>query len=69
MNTPGDGFVASFDGPVRVIRCAQGVIEANGNLCLQIGARLDPTPWGSIGPSGSTERTRMAWSDGRFQLL
>jgi class 3 adenylate cyclase len=27
INTTGDGFVASFDGPVRAIRCAQSIVE------------------------------------------
>jgi class 3 adenylate cyclase len=28
INTTGDGFVVSFDGPARGIRCAQAMIEA-----------------------------------------
>jgi class 3 adenylate cyclase len=28
INTTGDGFVVSFDGPARAIRCAQGINEA-----------------------------------------
>ena len=27
VNTTGDGFVASFDGPARAIRCAQSIID------------------------------------------
>lgn len=40
INTTGDGFVASFDGPVRAIRCAQGIIEATGKLGVQLRAGL-----------------------------
>ena len=28
VNTTGDGFVISFDGPARAVRCAQAIIEA-----------------------------------------
>jgi len=40
INTTGDGFVASFDGPARAIRCAQGIIEATGKLGVQVRAGL-----------------------------
>ena len=36
INTTGDGFVASFDGPARAIRCAQAVIEATETLGLDL---------------------------------
>jgi class 3 adenylate cyclase len=32
----GDGFVASFDGPARAIRCAQAIVEATGKLGVQL---------------------------------
>jgi class 3 adenylate cyclase len=32
INTTGDGFVASFDGPARAIRCALAINEAIGKL-------------------------------------
>jgi class 3 adenylate cyclase len=35
INTTGDGFVASFDGPARAIRCAQAIIEANRTLGIE----------------------------------
>jgi class 3 adenylate cyclase len=28
VNTAGDGFFATFDGPARAVRCAQAIIEA-----------------------------------------
>ena len=40
INTTGDGFVASFDGPARAIRCAQAIIEAAGRLGLEVRAGL-----------------------------
>lgn len=36
INTTGDGFVVSFDGPARAIRCAQAMTEAVDKLGLQV---------------------------------
>ena len=36
INTTGDGFVASFDGPARAIRCAQAITEATGRLGIEL---------------------------------
>ena len=36
----GDGFLATFDGPARAIRCAASVAEAMGTLGLQVRAGL-----------------------------
>ena len=36
IQTTGDGFVASFDGPARAVRCAQAVIETTGKLGLEV---------------------------------
>ena len=36
VNTTGDGFVASFDGPARAIRCAEAVIQATDTLGLEL---------------------------------
>src|SRR5918999_676809 len=36
----GDGFLATFDGPARAIRCAASISEAMGSLGLQIRAGL-----------------------------
>jgi len=36
INTTGDGFVASFDGPARAIRCAQEISEATGGLGIEL---------------------------------
>jgi class 3 adenylate cyclase len=36
INTTGDGFVASFDGPARAIRCAQAIIEGASRLGIEL---------------------------------
>jgi class 3 adenylate cyclase len=36
INTTGDGFVASFDGPARAIRCSQAMVEATGALGVEL---------------------------------
>jgi class 3 adenylate cyclase len=36
----GDGFLATFDGPARAIRCAASVAEAMGSLGIQVRAGL-----------------------------
>jgi class 3 adenylate cyclase len=40
MDTAGDGFFASFDGPARAVRCALAIVEALGPLELEIRAGL-----------------------------
>jgi class 3 adenylate cyclase len=36
INTTGDGFVVSFDGPARGIRCAQAITESLATIALQV---------------------------------
>ncbi len=36
INTTGDGFVASFDGPARAIRCARDITEATAKLGIEL---------------------------------
>lgn len=36
INTTGDGFVASFDGPARAVRCARAMIETTGKLGIEL---------------------------------
>jgi class 3 adenylate cyclase len=36
LDTAGDGFFASFDGPVRAIRCAQAICESVRSLGLEV---------------------------------
>jgi class 3 adenylate cyclase len=40
MDTAGDGFFATFDGPARAIRCARAITEAVSKLGLQVRAGL-----------------------------
>jgi pimeloyl-ACP methyl ester carboxylesterase len=40
INTTGDGFVASFDGPARAIRCAQAIVVATRRLGIEVRAGL-----------------------------
>ena len=40
MDNAGDGFLATFDGPARAIRCAQSVSEEVRDLGLQVRAGL-----------------------------
>jgi class 3 adenylate cyclase len=36
IDTAGDGFLASFDGPARAIRCAQAIQESVASLGLEV---------------------------------
>jgi len=38
VNTAGDGFLATFDGPARAVRCAQAICEAVKPLGLEVRA-------------------------------
>jgi class 3 adenylate cyclase len=38
--TAGDGFLATFDGPIRAVRCAMSAVAAVGDLGIQIRAGL-----------------------------
>ncbi len=40
IDTAGDGFLATFDGPARAIRCAAAISDAVGTLGLQVRAGL-----------------------------
>jgi len=40
VDTAGDGFFATFDGPIRAIRCACAIRETVGELGLQVRAGL-----------------------------
>ncbi len=40
MDTAGDGFFATFDGPIRAIRCAQAIVESVRELGLEVRAGL-----------------------------
>jgi class 3 adenylate cyclase len=38
VDTAGDGFLATFDGPARAIRCARSVVTGAGELALEVRA-------------------------------
>jgi class 3 adenylate cyclase len=38
VKTTGDGFLATFDGPARAVKCAQGICEAVKPLGLEVRA-------------------------------
>ena len=38
VKTMGDGFLATFDGPARAVKCAQGICEAVKPLGLEVRA-------------------------------
>jgi class 3 adenylate cyclase len=40
LDTAGDGFFATFDGPVRAIRCAEAIAHAVRDLGLEVRAGL-----------------------------
>jgi class 3 adenylate cyclase len=40
IETSGDGFFASFDGPARAIHCAQAIVKATGQLGIELRAGL-----------------------------
>jgi class 3 adenylate cyclase len=40
LDTAGDGFFATFDGPARAIRCAQAIVAGVGELGLELRAAL-----------------------------
>jgi class 3 adenylate cyclase len=40
MDTAGDGFFASFDGPARAVRCAMAITDAIRPLAIEVRAGL-----------------------------
>ena len=38
MDTTGDGFLATFDGPARAIRCAEAIVEAVRGIGVEVRA-------------------------------
>jgi class 3 adenylate cyclase/pimeloyl-ACP methyl ester carboxylesterase len=53
VDTAGDGFFATFDGPARAVRCAQAIADAAQPLGLQVRAGLHT---GEVEATGSTVR-------------
>ena len=40
VKTMGDGFLATFDGPARAVRCAQAIVAGAGDLGIEVRAGL-----------------------------
>jgi class 3 adenylate cyclase len=40
VNTAGDGFLASFDGPARAVRCARAIVDASRDAGIELRAGL-----------------------------
>lgn len=40
MDTAGDGFFATFDGPARAIRCAESIVRAVRDLGIEVRAGI-----------------------------
>jgi class 3 adenylate cyclase/pimeloyl-ACP methyl ester carboxylesterase len=53
VNTAGDGFFATFDGPARAVRCAQAIADAVRPLGLQVRAGVHT---GEVEATGRTVR-------------
>ena len=57
MDTAGDGFFASFDGPARAIRCACAIQDAS-RLGLELRAGLHPGECEAARQQGGGRRGR-----------
>jgi class 3 adenylate cyclase len=74
VKTPGDGFLASFDGPARSIRCAEAVVDSTKTLGVDVRIGLhtgecevlgdDLGDWPSTLPPGW-----VGWQAGRVPRL
>jgi class 3 adenylate cyclase len=38
LDTAGDGFFASFEGPARAVRCARAIVDSFGDLDIEVRA-------------------------------
>ena len=63
INTTGDGFLASFDGPARAIRCACAIRDEVRTLGLEIRAGLHTGECERVGENleGLAVHTGHAW--------
>jgi class 3 adenylate cyclase/pimeloyl-ACP methyl ester carboxylesterase len=73
VDTAGDGFFATFDGPARAIRCAQAIREAVARLGLEIRAGLHTgeceTIDGKVGGIAVVIGSRVGASAGPSQIV
>jgi len=73
VDTAGDGFFATFDGPARGVRCAQAIVEAVRPLGLEIRAGLHTgeveTVNGKVGGIGVVIGSRVGSVAGASEVL
>ena len=73
IDTAGDGFFATFDGPARAVRCAQSIGEAVQDLGLEVRAGVHTgeveTIDGEIGGIGLAIGARVAALAGPSEVL
>ena len=73
VDTAGDGFFATFDGPARAVRCAQQIVDAVRPLDLQIRAGLHTgeceTIDGKVGGLGVVIGARVGGLAGPSEVL
>jgi class 3 adenylate cyclase/alpha-beta hydrolase superfamily lysophospholipase len=50
LDTAGDGFFATFDGPIRAIRCARAIVDSVRDLGLEVRAGIHTGECERIGP-------------------
>lgn len=73
VDTAGDGFFATFDGPARAVRCAEAIIEAVRGLGLEVRAGIHTgeveTINGKMGGIAVNIGARVAAKAGASQVL
>jgi class 3 adenylate cyclase len=73
IDTAGDGFFATFDGPARAVRCARSIIEAVRVLGLEVRAGIHigevQTIDGKVGGIGVNIGARVGGMAGPSEVL
>lgn len=73
VDTAGDGFFASFDGPARAVRCAEAIVEATARLGIAVRAGVHTgevtTIDGKIGGLGVNIGARVGAAAGPSEIL
>jgi Adenylate and Guanylate cyclase catalytic domain len=68
VNTAGDGFLATFDGPIRAVRCAASAVAAVRDLGIQIRAGLHTGRSSSTAPTCEASRCTSARGSPRWPV-
>jgi pimeloyl-ACP methyl ester carboxylesterase/class 3 adenylate cyclase len=73
VDTAGDGFFASFDGPARAVRCARSIVDAVAPLGIEVRAGVHTgeveTIDGKVGGMAVVIGARVGASAGRSEVL